>query len=288
MVPPILTNKKYVLRIFLIVTLVVILVDFAFLNLGMDGLLSWKLHLITALYSFAITLANLAYFDFINAKFNEKTEPYKRISIGVVGSTLITLATYFICRLIHLVLIVETKTLKEFLENETIGHYLFPLFIALVVSLFIQSIFFIKAFQTNQKVNMKQTNFRQSFKIEAADANNEFLKRLQNLLEEEKYYQNTDLDLDGLSKQLETSKRRTSILIQELYGKSFSECINDFRLEEVLYRFKNQKHKKLTIIALALEAGFPSKSTFYRHFKLKIGISPSEFLNRMDGNKFEP
>ncbi|MDB4292476.1 helix-turn-helix domain-containing protein [Maribacter sp.] len=107
-------------------------------------------------------------------------------------------------------------------------------------------------------------------------------KKLDHLLAVEKSYQNTDFDLQKLSNMLGISKRRTSLLIQKQYGKTFSECINDYRLQEVLHRFKNQKHKKLTIIALALEAGFPSKSTFYRYFKAKMGISPSAFLNQID------
>jgi len=280
MIPPLLSNRKYVLRICFVVTIVVILVDFVFMNLGIEGLLSWKLHTITALYSFAITLVNIAYFDFMNVNFNAKTKPSKRIIIGVVGATILTLITYFICRLIHLVLITRSKTFLEFLENEDLGHYLFPLLIALVVSLFIQSIFYLKAFQTHEELNMSQKKIKKSFKIESSEAKTQISKTLQNLLERDKCYQNTELDLKELSKLLGIPKRRTSLLIQELYGKSFSECINDFRLEEVLYRFKNQKHKKLTIVALALEAGFPSKSTFYRHFKLKMGISPSEFLNQ--------
>lgn len=280
MIPPLLSNKKYVLRICFIVTLIVILVDFVFMDLGVEGLLSWKLHTITALYSFAITLVNIAYFDFMNVKFNEKTKPSKRIIVGVVGATILTIVTYFLCRLIHRVLITQNKTLIEFLETEGLGHYLFPLLITLVIALFIQSIVFLKAFQNIQEVNMSQKKIKKSFKIESSQAKTQISKTLQNLLEHDKCYQNTELDLKELSELLGIPKRRTSLLIQELYGKSFSECINDFRLEEVLYRFKNQKHKKLTIVALALEAGFPSKSTFYRHFKLKMGISPSEFLNQ--------
>lgn len=280
MIPPLLSNKKYVLSICFIVTLIVILVDFVFMDLGVEGLLSWKLHTITALYSFAITLVNIAYFDFMNVKFNEKTKPSKRIIVGVVGATILTIVTYFLCRLIHRVLITQNKTLIEFLETEGLGHYLFPLLITLVIALFIQSIVFLKAFQNIQEVNMSQKKIKKSFKIESSQAKTQISKTLQNLLEHDKCYQNTELDLKELSELLGIPKRRTSLLIQELYGKSFSECINDFRLEEVLYRFKNQKHKKLTIVALALEAGFPSKSTFYRHFKLKMGISPSEFLNQ--------
>lgn len=286
MIPPLLSNRKYVLRICFVVTIIVILVDFVFMNLGVEGLLSWKLHAITALYSFTITLVNIAYFDFINAKFNEKSKPSKRIIIGVIGATILTLITYFVCRLIHLVLLTQNKTLIGFLENEDLGHYLFPLLMTLVIALFIQSIVFLKAFQNSQEINMSQTNFKKNFNIDSVEAKTEISKTLQRLLEQEKCYQNAELDLKGLSELLGIPKRRTSILIQELYGKSFSECINDFRLEEVLYRFKNQKHKKLTIVALALEAGFPSKSTFYRHFKLKMGISPSEFLDQITTNEF--
>ncbi|MDB4292477.1 hypothetical protein N9954_03665 [Maribacter sp.] len=111
MIPPILSNKNYVLRLSVAISVIVILADFIVLNLGIQGIFNWKLHLITALYSFAITLVNLAYFDFLNKKFDAGTSPNRRVLTAVFGGVLVTVPTYFISRLIDVVGIRQIKTL---------------------------------------------------------------------------------------------------------------------------------------------------------------------------------
>lgn len=104
------------------------------------------------------------------------------------------------------------------------------------------------------------------------------LDRLHDLMTVKKSYQDTECSMTSLAKRLGTPKRRLSELIRDNFDKSFPSYLNDFRLEEVLIRFENQDYKKHTIIAIALEAGFPSKSTFYRYFRKKMHTSPSEYL----------
>ena len=104
------------------------------------------------------------------------------------------------------------------------------------------------------------------------------LKNLNNFIFTQKGYGDTVLNLSILSNKLGISKRRTSTVIKSNYNKSFTEFVNDLRLEEVLIAFKNNNHNKHTIVAVAIEAGFPSKSTFYRYFKKKMKVPPSEYL----------
>ncbi len=116
-----------------------------------------------------------------------------------------------------------------------------------------------------------------------ADKDKRFREELSHLMITEKRYRDTTLGLTDLSKLMGTPKRKISKLIALHFEKSFPDFLNDYRLEEVLLRFKNHDYEKHTIIAIALESGFPSKSTFYRYFKRKLGISPTEFLLREHG-----
>lgn len=278
---PIPISPKLVLLICIWTTPIVILIDFVFLNLGIDGLLNWRLHLITALYCFSITIVNFAYFSILNTKLDDNFNTSKRILAGLVGSVLVTLPTLFVCRFIHLVFIDGSYTPVSFIEKEKLEYYLFPLLIALVISLFIHAIFLLKAFQNNRIEVLAFNNFGSLTlnDIELAQSD-KYSKHLIRLLSEDKCYQNPNLNLLMLSRKLGLSRRETSAVIQKIYKKPFSECVNDFRLEDVLHKFKNQKHQQYTIMALATEAGFASKSTFYRYFKKKIGLSPSEFLQQ--------
>lgn len=117
------------------------------------------------------------------------------------------------------------------------------------------------------------------------DNDNGFREELNHLMITEKHYLDTTLGLSDLSKLMGLPKRKISKLIPLHFDKSFPDFLNDHRLEEVLLRFKNRDYEKHTIIAIALESGFPSKSTFYRYFKRKLGIPPTEFLVRERGRQ---
>ncbi len=60
--------------------------------------------------------------------------------------------------------------------------------------------------------------------------------------------------------------------------KNFYSYINAFRVEEFKERVVSQKYTHLTILAIALDCGFNSKSTFNRIFKQATGITPNEFV----------
>jgi AraC-like DNA-binding protein len=55
--------------------------------------------------------------------------------------------------------------------------------------------------------------------------------------------------------------------------------VNEYRIEEVKKRMVDPAFKHLTILAIAYDAGFNSKSSFNTIFKQKTGMTPSEYLN---------
>ncbi len=54
--------------------------------------------------------------------------------------------------------------------------------------------------------------------------------------------------------------------------------MNEYRIEEVKRRMVDPAYKHLTILAIAYDAGFNSKSSFNTIFKQKTGQTPSEYL----------
>ncbi|HDR67474.1 MAG TPA: helix-turn-helix domain-containing protein, partial [Bacteroidaceae bacterium] len=55
---------------------------------------------------------------------------------------------------------------------------------------------------------------------------------------------------------------------------------NDYRVEEVKKRLQDPKFKHLTILAIAYESGFNSKSSFNTIFKERTGLTPSDYVQR--------
>lgn len=77
---------------------------------------------------------------------------------------------------------------------------------------------------------------------------------------------------------LETNVHYVSDVILHCYGKSFTEYINDLKIDYIIEQLKTNKHKRMfTHEALAKEAGFGTTQSFVSAFKARTGISPNFF-----------
>lgn len=94
----------------------------------------------------------------------------------------------------------------------------------------------------------------------------------------EEIFRDESLNLKKLAKKIETHQNILSYVLNEEYNKNFKEYINVHRLEAFKNDVASMDIKVDTILSLAYEAGFSSKSTFNRVFKEQFGITPSEYL----------
>ena len=94
----------------------------------------------------------------------------------------------------------------------------------------------------------------------------------------EKPYLDADLSLRKLANQLELSPNQLSMVLNEGLGKNFNGFVNHYRVEEFKMLAKDPGSANLTIVALAYECGFNSKTVFNTYFKEKTGLTPSEYL----------
>lgn len=84
---------------------------------------------------------------------------------------------------------------------------------------------------------------------------------------EDKGHRQPDLSLSMLAKDISTTTNKLSWVLNNVYQKSFYELVNGYRVREFLQRIENNDHKDLTLISIAHEVGFKSKSTFYNSLK---------------------
>ena len=94
---------------------------------------------------------------------------------------------------------------------------------------------------------------------------------------QEKPYLNPDLNIRHLADQLNVSVHKLSQTINQELQKSFFEFINDYRIDEAVKCLKSKDFKHYSIIAIAYECGFNSKTSFYNIFKKHTSQTPSEF-----------
>ncbi len=107
-----------------------------------------------------------------------------------------------------------------------------------------------------------------------------FVDKLENLMIEKKSYLKDDLSLHELSEQIGISRQLLSQIINDKYKKTFYEFINDFRVKEAQEIIKDDSFNNYKITAIGYEAGFRSRSTFYKFFKKNIGITPVEYRKK--------
>lgn len=105
----------------------------------------------------------------------------------------------------------------------------------------------------------------------------ELIEKLQHHMLEERSYLNPELTLGELSAQINLAKHELTDLLNIHIGKNFFSYVNEFRLKAVIRRLENPDFDHLTIIAIANDCGFNSKSTFNSLFKQYTGHTPSEY-----------
>ena len=103
------------------------------------------------------------------------------------------------------------------------------------------------------------------------------LKVLIDYMKENKPYLKSDLTISNLSKEIYIPKHYISQVINEKLNKNFNTFINEYRVKEFKQRLVNPTNAHFTIIALAFESGFNSKTSFNMIFKKIEKVTPSEF-----------
>ncbi len=103
-------------------------------------------------------------------------------------------------------------------------------------------------------------------------------KRLKFFIQEEAIYKASDLSLKTLAEKLNTSPNNLSWLLNQIYQKSFYDYINTHRVQDILESIDRGLHLKQTLLAIAFDAGFNSKSTFNKAFKHVTSQTPSEYI----------
>jgi len=107
------------------------------------------------------------------------------------------------------------------------------------------------------------------------------LPKLTRLMQEEKVFLDPDLNLQKLSQQLHVHYNHLSRIINEHMGKSFNDYINGYRIEEAGKMLADPVESQKTILEIAYDTGFYSKSVFNTAFKKFTGLTPSQYKKKV-------
>lgn len=105
----------------------------------------------------------------------------------------------------------------------------------------------------------------------------EIKQRIIHHLQEEKPYLNPEYSINMLASEINISRHHATEVINSSLNKNFYTLINELRTEEVISRMNSSQFSNYTILAVAYDSGFNSKSAFNRIFKQATGKTPSEY-----------
>ncbi len=106
------------------------------------------------------------------------------------------------------------------------------------------------------------------------------LAQLKDVVASQKPYLNPELTLRDLAKMAGTTDKKLSFVLNEHLKLKFNDYVNQFRVEAFKEAAAKEENKNLSLVGIAKECGFKSKSSFYRAFKNQTGQSPTEYLKR--------
>lgn len=124
----------------------------------------------------------------------------------------------------------------------------------------------------------KEKYKRSGLKDEDAEA---YIEKLMAFMEKERPYLDAEMTIQDLSAKINISKHHLTQILNNNIGKNFFTFVNEFRIEEVKRKLADPAFDHLTILGIAYDCGFNSKSSFNNIFKQYTGSTPSEFKKQV-------
>ncbi|WP_298427534.1 helix-turn-helix domain-containing protein [uncultured Kordia sp.] len=104
--------------------------------------------------------------------------------------------------------------------------------------------------------------------------------QLEDLMIEKMIFKNPNLTLFDVAKLLETHPKKVSNIINKGFKVNFNDFVNSYRTEEVIKKVTSDENDLKTLLGIALDSGFNSKSTFNRAFKKHTQQTPKEYFSK--------
>lgn len=108
------------------------------------------------------------------------------------------------------------------------------------------------------------------------------LNKIREYMTAEKPYLDADFTLPELAAKLDIPSHQLSRVINEQLGLNFFDFINQYRIEEVKAKMANPKYDHLSLLGIAFESGFNTKSAFNRVFKKLTEMTPSQYKKQLE------
>lgn len=250
--------------------------QYAFLSLSEDSPFILRQHgIFLGLVSCAYTIGIIYQANNHNREIKNYFSFQEGVNLRWLKVVSVCALLFFITTAVWITVSVETELLKESSVFQLVGLFFDVYVITISLYALRQSVIFypeqvIKEIATGDNTKYKNSGLTADIAVKLAT-------RISLDMEQKQYYLDPDLTLTALAEKTETSQAYLSQVINQHFQKNFFDFVNHYRVEEFKRRISDHRHRHLSILGIALECGFNSKSSFNRIFKKLTGENPSSY-----------
>tara|TARA_R110002020_G_scaffold37072_5_gene111807 strand:- start:21194 stop:22564 length:1371 start_codon:yes stop_codon:yes gene_type:complete len=189
----------------------------------------------------------------------------------------------------YFLMVILTVCGRALYSGEHTFDYISKYFVAILLSLFITMLGFLllvrSSLVTKKEVSNELTEPKKYKNSGLTEDMSLTLKSgLLDLLEKQKVYLDNTLTLESLALKMNTDRYSLSQVINQEFGKNFYEIINDYRVGEALLLIKKTRSTK-SVNDLIYESGFNNKVSFYKAFKKRKNMTPTEYMTSVQNTE---
>lgn len=112
----------------------------------------------------------------------------------------------------------------------------------------------------------------------ASDYDKDLKEKIEDLMQAEKLFTNPRLTLFDVAQTVDSHPKKVSNVINKGFQMNFNDFVNRYRVQEVIRRIESKEDQIKTLLGIALDSGFNSKSTFNRAFKKHTNRTPKDYF----------
>ena len=104
---------------------------------------------------------------------------------------------------------------------------------------------------------------------------------LEQVIKDKSLHHKSRLSLNDLATETGLNTREISRAINQSANCNFCDYINKLRVEDLKERLRTKTEAKISILDMAFDVGFNSKSSFNLIFKRETGTTPTQFIKKL-------
>ena len=138
---------------------------------------------------------------------------------------------------------------------------------------------------TNNKLSrVGATNTAKTYQALSKARLESIAANIRKTVDEQQLYLDPEFNLKKLAEISNVPQVYISQVLNQHLGKNFYDFINEYRVEKFKTLIANSSHEKYSLLSLAYDAGFKSKSSFNNAFKKSTGSTPSQYVRKVTGS----